>query len=107
MSNNKNYRAVDVCNELGISIWTLTNWYSWEAKRIKAGLVEKNYLPKPIRLVNEKGKPRVWTEDMLNALREYKNSIVIGRNGVYGIYSNPNHKDTMKYKKSEETLAKK
>ena len=39
-------------------------------------------------------------------LKEFKKNIVVGRNGVYGMYSNPLYKETKKYKKSIENVDK-
>ena len=102
MSNEKLFTADEICKELHITIYTLRNWYSWEKKRIRAG--EKSYLPQAIRLEHTKGKPRVWDANMLEQLKEYQKTIVTGRNGIYGVYSNPFHKETKKYKKSLKTV---
>lgn len=99
------YSAYEICKELNITIYTLSNWYRWEKKQIKEGLVEQAYLPEPIRIPNVKGKPRRWDSNMLKQLKKYKEHIVIGRNGVYGVYSNPLYKETKKYKKSVESVA--
>lgn len=92
------YSADEVCKELKVSSWTLSNWYRWEQKLISDG--NESYLPAPIKLEHTKGTPRRWTESMIEQLREYQKSIVTGRNGIYGVYSNPYHKETKKYKKS-------
>ena len=107
MSNNKTYKAIEVCNELNISINTLTNWYRWQNNLLKTGEITKKYLPEPSKLEHEKGKPRIWTQAMVDELKEYKSSIVFGRNGVYCKFSNPNHKNTKKYKKSLNSVDKK
>lgn len=100
MSNEKLYSAAEICNILKITNWTLTNWYRWEKQQLNGGIVEKEYLPKPIRLEHTKGSPRRWTKPMVEELKEYKKHIIIGRNGTYGMYSNPYHRDTKKYKNS-------
>ena len=41
MSNNKTYKAIEVCNELNISINTLTNWYRWQNNLLKNGEITK------------------------------------------------------------------
>lgn len=90
MSKQKTYSANEVCEELNISNWTLSNWYRWENKRVQRGTC-KPYLPKPEKRADLKGKPRFWTQKQLDELRKYKESIVLGRNGIYGEYSNPNY----------------
>lgn len=102
MSKQKEYRVYELCNELGISFYTLSNWYRYQTKQLQEGVITERYLPEPIRLEDIKGKPRVWTEKMVSELREYQKNIVTGRNGVYGKYSNPLYYDTKKYKKSIE-----
>lgn len=98
MTENKMFKADDVCKALHITIYTLRNWYSWEKKIVESG--GEKYLPQPIILEHTKGKPRIWDAEMVEQLKEYQKTIVTGRNGVYGIYSNPFHKETKKYKKS-------
>lgn len=105
MNKEVYYSINEVCEQLGITIWTLKNWYSWEKKRIEEGICEK-YLPTPIRMNNTKGRPNFWTKDMLEELRDYQNTIIMGRNGNYGMYTNPTHKETKKYKKSLESVEK-
>ena len=92
MCDEKMYSSLEVCTKLKISSWTLANWFSGP------------YLPDPIRLENTKGRPRRWTGEMLKDLKAYQKSIVTGRNGIYGVYSNPYYKETQKYKKSVETI---
>lgn len=99
MKNEKMYSADEICKELNITIYTLGNWYRWEKRLIKEGL-EEPYLPQPIKIEHTKGKPRMWTESMLEKLKEYQKSIITGRNGIYGEFSNPLYKETKKYKKS-------
>lgn len=106
MVETKMYSANEVCTKLKISSWTLANWYRWERKQIDNGNVEGPYLPEPIRLEHVKGKPRRWTGEMVKELKDYKKNIVTGRNGIYGVYSNPYYKNTQKYKKSIETIEK-
>ena len=102
MTNEKIYRADEICKKLGISSWTLSNWYRYESKQLKSGEITEHYLPIPERIMSEKGKPRVWTAEMLKQLKDYQSKVVVGRLGVYGKYSNPNYFNTRKYKKSIE-----
>lgn len=104
MNELKKYRANDVCEALNISNHTLRHWYLLERKQIVAGLIKDNYLPQPLIDSTMRGKPRIWTCEMVNELRHYKENIVLGRNGIYGAYSNPNHFSTNKYKKSVEVV---
>lgn len=96
------YNNYEVAEKLGISIYTLKNWYKWQRKRLREGLVSEPYLPEPDVDAHAKGSPRLWDDKMIEQLITYKNSIVIGRNGIYGKYSNPYHKDTKKYKEQME-----
>lgn len=106
MSNEKMYSNNEVCEILKISTWTLINWYQWQKKQIAKGLIEEEYLPKPIKLEHEKGKPNKWTEEMIEQLKNYQSTIVVGRNGIYGAYTNPLHFETKKFKNSTETVDK-
>ena len=98
MINEKTYTADEICELLNISKFTFQHWYDLQSKQIRDGLITEKYLPEPIRLEGMRGKPRRWTDKMVNTLRKYKEGIVIGRNGIYGVYTNPNYKNTKKYK---------
>ena len=100
MKNEKKYSVNEICELLNISAFTLRHWYDLQTKQIKDGLIEKEYLPTPERDMTMKGRPRYWTEKQLRELKDYQASITYGRNGIYGVYSNPNHKETKKYKNS-------
>lgn len=82
------YSKEEVCSMLGITHFTLENWYRWEKKELKEGNAVGNYLPVPVQLENTKGRPLRWSLSMVNELSEYKKSIVKGRNGRYGKYTN-------------------
>lgn len=90
------YNVYETAEKLGVSFWTLKNWYMWENKRLKNGDVKKRYLPQPKIVENKKGKPRMWDEKMIEKLKKYKSKIVMGRNGIYGEFTNPlyHSKDT-------------
>ena len=94
------YSSKQVCEILGISSYTFANWYRWERKEVNKGC--QPYLPEPIRASNERGKPRYWSDEMLDQLKEFQSNIVVGRNGKYGEYSNPYHFETKKYKEEME-----
>ena len=86
---NELYSGNDVCRMLGISAFTLDNWYMWEAKEIRNGEVTERYLPIPLKDKRLKGCPRRWTFEMVVQLMEFQGNIVRGRNGKYGKYTNP------------------
>ena len=92
----------EVCERLGISIFTLKKWYTWENKRLESGEVTERYLPVPEKAVNQRGCPNMWTEEMVEQLRKHKEGVVVGRNGIYGKFTNPEHKNTKKYKAEME-----
>ena len=83
------YSRNEVSQMLGISDFTLDNWYMWEAKELKSGEVEERYLPVPEKDRTKKGCPRRWTFEMVKDLMEFQSGIVRGRNGRYGKYTNP------------------
>ncbi len=82
------YSRNQVCEMLGISSFTIINWYQWQDKLIKAGEVTNNYLPVPEKRQNVKGRPLMWSLEMINQLRTYQDSIKHGRNGIYGRFTN-------------------
>ena len=100
MKNEKTYNIHEICEYLNISSWTLLHWYDLEKKQLKDGLITEKYLPIPIRQTNVKGRPKLWTQKMADQLKAYQSNIITGRNGIYGAYSNPNHKTTRKYQKT-------
>lgn len=93
MSEQKTYRIDELCKELDVSIHTLQKWYQWEKMGLKDGSVVVPYLPEPQKLLDKRGKPKIWTQEQLKELKEYKSTIVVGRYGKYGKYSNPLHKE--------------
>ena len=99
------YNIYEVCEQIGVSTYTIKNWYRWENKLIKQGKIKERYLPRPEVQEHTKGSPRMWTNEMIEKLKDFKSNIVIGRNGIYGEFSNPTHKQTKKYKKQMEEKA--
>lgn len=91
MTQQKIYRTGEVCELLNISPHTFAKWYQWERAQLKDGSITERYLPVADKLTNQRGKPKIWTQEQVEQLREYKNSIVYGRHGKYGKYSNPLH----------------
>jgi transposase-like protein len=89
MSNEKKYSIIEVCEEIGISIHTLKKWYQWQSYELKDGSITEPYLPIPERLAGFRGRPQMWTKKQVEQLRKHKESIVMGRNGKWGRYSNP------------------
>lgn len=82
------YSRNDVCEMLGISTFTLTNWYKWERKELAENAVSEEYLPHPVQLEHEKGRPLRWSYEMVVELMSYKAHMVKGRNGRFGKYTN-------------------
>lgn len=95
------YDRKETAEKVGVSVWTLRTWYLWQNKRLKNNDISEPYLPKPKVIPNRKGNPRGWTDEMIEALKKYKETIVLGRNGMFGDLSNPLHKETKKYKKEQ------
>ena len=90
------YKADEVCNKLGITIWTLTNWYQWERISLEDGSLSERVLPTPEKLLEVKGKPRVWSDDQIDALRYFQSQIVKGRNGIMAKVTNPKSRRRVK-----------
>ena len=82
------YPRNQVCEMLGISSFTIINWYQWQDKLIKTGEVRDKYLPVPKKMQNVKGRPLMWSLAMINQLRMYQEGIKHGRNGIYGRFTN-------------------
>lgn len=82
------YNIEQVSKMLGVTIYTVRNWYMWQNKLIKSGEVEKKYLPIPEKQIHAKGKPSMWSLEMIDDLRMYQKDIVRGRNGNYGKFTN-------------------
>ena len=93
MTNEKLYKVDEVCEQLQISPHTLLKWYQWERYSIRDGKVDSTYLPQPEKLKSSKGQPKVWTQEQIEELRVFKSNMVVGRNGRFGKYSNPLHKE--------------
>ena len=83
------FKVNEVCEILGITLWTLTNWYQWERISLEDGSITERVLPIPTKAENTKGKPRMWTDEQVEKLREFQQSIVRGRNGVMAKVTNP------------------
>ena len=62
MMEERYYNRTEVCEILGITNFTITNWYRWQNTLIKNGEIDKQYLPAPIRQKNVKGQPLFWTD---------------------------------------------
>lgn len=88
----KYYNLDDTCKKLKISRQTLNNWYRWENNLLKEGIITKRTLPVPVHDNNMRGKPRYWTQNDIDILKKFRDSMVVGRNGIYGKYTNPNYK---------------
>lgn len=88
MQNKNLLNAKELCEKLNISSYTLASWYRWENKMIREGLITERYLPTPVIDYSKRGAPRYWDNVMLEQLKEYKKHIVVGKNGIYGKYSN-------------------
>jgi len=93
MSNEKKYRVDEVCEKVGISQHTMIRWYYWEGCELRDGVITERYLPIPEKDISKRGKPKYWTEEQIEQLKEFKKNMVVGRHGRYGKYSNPLHKE--------------
>lgn len=93
MNDKKLFNFDEAAAELKISRYTLRTWYTWETKLLKEGSIKEKYLPIPYIASNERGMPRYFTEADIEKLKQYKGTIVVGRKGIYGKFSNPNHKE--------------
>lgn len=82
------YSKNQVCGMLGITFFTIDNWYGWQRKLIEKGEVSEMYLPTPEKRLNEKGRPLMWSMNMIEQLKDYQASIARGRGGVHGRFTN-------------------
>lgn len=79
MQNKNLLNAKELCEKLNISSYTLANWYRWENKMIREGLITERYLPTPVIDYSKRGAPRYWDNAMLEQLKEYKNILLLER----------------------------
>ena len=93
MSKAKKYSYDETAVELNISRHTLKTWYLWESRQLKEGSITECYLPRPHIEEKKRGNPRYFTYADIKALKKYHSTIVVGRKGKYGRFSNPNHKE--------------
>lgn len=82
------YSRNQVCEMLGISVFTIRNWYEWQRKQLNNGDISEAYLPTPKKMKNVQGQPLMWSLEMVEQLRKYQSGIIRGRNGIYGKYTN-------------------
>lgn len=86
---NEKFTAKEVCENLGITIWTLTNWYQWERISLTDGSLTDRVLPIAKREETEKGRPRYWSREQLAELQQFQKTVVRGRNGKMAKVTNP------------------
>lgn len=99
INNVKMYRIDEVAEILNLSRYTIANWYAWETKLLKTGEVTEAFLPKFTKVTNMSGRPKFWSEDAVEALKKFKNEMVMGRHGKFGKFTNPQY-----IKKSQKSL---
>lgn len=80
MNETKLLTVEEVAYVLGVSVKTINNWYAFKRKNPENELVK--ILPDFIQ--EGKRQTRKWSEDSIELMRVYKNSIPKGRNGVMG-----------------------
>lgn len=88
MDDMRVYSKMEVCEMLGISYFTLQNWYNWQKKELSSNPEQREYLPRPIKIEHKRGRPLMWSKEMVEMLRVYQSGMVRGRNGIYGKYTN-------------------
>lgn len=93
MSNEKKFNYDQTAEQLNVSRHTLKTWYLWESRQLREGSITERYLPRPHIEPNKRGNPRYFTTEDIKALKKYQKTIVVGRKGKYGRFSNPNHKE--------------
>ena len=87
------YSKQEVAKELDVSIYTITNWYKWESKLIRTSEIKQRFLPIPTKIRYAKGQPNYWSFEQIEQLREFKDNMIKGRNGMFGKFTNPKHKN--------------
>ena len=93
MSNVKKFNYDETAAALNVSRHTLKTWYLWESRLLREGSITEHYLPIPSVETGMRGNPRYFTSADIKALKKYQSTIVVGRKGKYGRFSNPNHKE--------------
>lgn len=74
------YRIEQVAAKIGVSSATIYSWYLWKKSNPDSELAE--LLPKYVQ--NGQKAIRYWNDDDIEKLKQFKNSIVHGRNGIMG-----------------------
>lgn len=90
---NRLYNRYEVAERVGVSTYTISNWYKVEKKMKNdvAGYVSK--LPEPITDNTKCGQPKYWTEAQIKELMMFKKGMVFGRYGIYGKYNRKNRQN--------------
>ena len=78
----KLYTANEVAFYVGVVVPTLNRWYLFKKENPENELVQ--YIPDYIKLSDNEKAQRYWREGDIFRLMEYKDKIIIGRNGVMG-----------------------
>ena len=85
MEKTKYYmKAEEVAMRLGVSIQTLNRWYAYKRKNPDSDFAQK--LPEYALNTTASGKVRLWTEDGLWQLLQFKCAVKVGRTGKMGQY---------------------
>lgn len=95
--------ASEVAVAVGISIYTLNNWYKWDSIATKEERSEMPELPKFIQ--EQPRQPRYWESKDIWKLIEFKANVKKGRAGKMGKVSGmyyPEGKRKSKKRKEEE-----
>ena len=79
------YSADETAKMVGISIYTLNNWYKWNKD---TDYVKPENLPELPTYMQEKERaPRYWTKEAINVLIDFKSKLPHGRAGVMGDFN--------------------
>ena len=83
--DNNMLTAYQVCNELNVSVKTLTNWYKWYEDSSFEKPQNIPELPKYVR--NTKNGPRYWNPSDIQQLKVFQEFLPKGRNGIMGEFN--------------------
>lgn len=78
----KGMKIEEVAMRIGISVQTLNRWYKFKRTNPDTEIARK--IPEYALVKTDSGKVRLWTEDDVWKLLEFKQAMKIGRSGKMG-----------------------
>ncbi len=90
----KEFKIEEVAVALDISTGTLNRWYKFKRSNPKHELSRQ--LPDPQKIQTLRGWARVWNKEDINTLKNFRDSVTKGRDGLMGKYDGKGTKNAKK-----------